>query len=217
MDASRAVRGGNRYPRSQACVFSHRRRLLAVDGALLVPQIPTYAPLREHAFVSEADEVSLYYLDLVAINPKREELRTEPVRVLLDTGAENSWLPARLLAGIGIHPRRRKAFRSADGRVIVRDVGYCILAAEGFETNDEIVFAESGDMYLLGVRTLEGFGVSVDPVAHRLIERPLIVAGMMLCAPPVAHRCALGSAPGRFRRSPRATLAAVRFQALFQN
>lgn len=35
----------------------------------------------------EADAVSLYYLDLVAINPKREELRTEPVRVLLDTGA----------------------------------------------------------------------------------------------------------------------------------
>lgn len=126
--------------------------------------------------MSEADAVSLYYLDLVAINPKREELRTEPARVLLDTGAENSWLPADALARVGIYPRRKKAFRSADGRTMVRDVGYCILAAEGFETNDEIVFAASGDMCLLGVRTLEGFGVSVDPVAHRLVERPLIVA-----------------------------------------
>jgi predicted aspartyl protease len=127
--------------------------------------------------VSEADAVSLYYLDLVAINPKREELRTAPVRVLLDTGAECSWLPAQVLASIGIHPRRKKAFVSADGRTMVRDVGYCILAAEGFETADEIVFAVPGDMCLLGVRTLEGFGVTVDPVAHRLIERPLIVAG----------------------------------------
>jgi len=138
--------------------------------------------------VSEADAVSLYYLDLVAINPQREELRTEPVRVLLDTGAECSWLPAEVLAGIGVQSRRKKAFRSADGRPIVRDVGYCILAAEGlptlrfpaiaprFETADEVVFAEPGDMYLLGVRTLEGFGVTVDPVAHRLVERPLIVA-----------------------------------------
>jgi predicted aspartyl protease len=126
--------------------------------------------------VSEADAVSLYYLDLTAINPKREELRTDPVRVLLDTGAENSWLPAKVLAGIGICPRRKKAFRSADGRTIVRDVGYCFLAAEGFETADEVVFAEPGDMCLLGVRTLEGFGVTVDPVAHRLVERPLIVA-----------------------------------------
>lgn len=126
--------------------------------------------------MSEADAVSLYYLDLVAINPKREELRTERVRVLLDTGAENSWLPAEILANIGVHPRRKKAFVSADGRTIVRDVGYCILTAEGFETADEIVFATPGDMCLLGVRTLEGFGVTVDRVARRLIERPLIVA-----------------------------------------
>lgn len=99
------------------------------------------------------------------------------MRVLLDTGAECSWLPAEVLASVGIHRRRKKAFTSADGRSIVRDVGYCILAAEGFETADEIVFGEPGDMCLLGVRTLEGFGVSVDPVAHRLVERPLIVAG----------------------------------------
>lgn len=127
----------------------------------------------------EDDSVSLYYLDLVAINPKREEIRSEPVRVLLDTGAECSWLPAEVLERIGVHRRRKKAFRSADGRTIVRDVGYCVLAAEGFETVDEIVFAQPGDMLLLGVRTLEGFGVTVDPVGHRLIERPKIVANLL--------------------------------------
>jgi predicted aspartyl protease len=127
--------------------------------------------------VSQADAMSLYYVDLVAINSKREELRTEPVRVLVDTGAECSWLPAPVLAKIGIQPRRKRAFRSAEGRIMVRDVGYCILAAEGFETNDEIVFAQPGDMLLLGVRTLEGFCVTVDPVGHRLTERPSIVAG----------------------------------------
>ncbi len=127
--------------------------------------------------MSQAEAMSLYYVDLVAINSKREELRTEPVRVLVDTGAECSWLPAPMLAKVGISPRRSKAFRSAEGRIMVRDVGYCILAAEGFETTDEIVFAEPGDMLLLGVRTLEGFGVAVDPVEHCLIERPGIVAG----------------------------------------
>ena len=130
--------------------------------------------------MSEYDSMSLYYVDLVASNPKREELRTEPVRVLVDTGAENSWLPATMLARIGVHPRHRKAFRSAEGRIMVRDVGYCILSAEGFETNDEIVFAQPGDMLLLGVRTLEGFCVTVDPVEHRLIGRPSIVAANVL-------------------------------------
>ncbi len=168
----------------------------------------------------EAAAVSLYYLDLVAINPKREELRTEPIRVLLDTGSECSWLPAEVLVNIGIHPRRKKAFRSADGRTIVRDVGYCILAAEGFETADEIVFATRGDMYLLGVRTLEGFGVSVDPVAHRLVERALIVAGNIAYVqnppvknwrPPASSEPAFEVAPGCQAR--RRCRTAVRFGA----
>ena len=59
---------------------------------------------------------------------------------------------------------------------MLRDVGYAILRAEGFETIDEIVFGESGDRSILGVRTLEGFGVAVDPAAHRLIACGSIVA-----------------------------------------
>jgi hypothetical protein len=36
------------------------------------------------------------------------------------------------------------------------------LKAEGYATNDEIVFAEDGDMSFLGVRTLEGFSVKEE-------------------------------------------------------
>jgi hypothetical protein len=57
-----------------------------------------------------------------------------------------------------------------------RDVGFCILESEGFITNDEVVFAQPGDMHLLGVRTLEGFGVTVDPLAHRLVATATLAA-----------------------------------------
>jgi predicted aspartyl protease len=120
--------------------------------------------------------MSAYYVNLVAIDPKREEIRSEPVRVLVDTGSELSWLPAEVLAATGIAPRRKRAFRLADGRTMERDVGFCILEAEGFITNDEIVFALPGDMHLLGVRTLEGFGVMVDSLAHRLVATITMVA-----------------------------------------
>ena len=120
--------------------------------------------------------MSAYYVNLVAINPKREELRTPPVRVLVDTGSELSWLPAEVLTAIGLAPRRSRAFRTADGKTIQREVGYGILASEGFETNDEIVFALPGDCQLLGVRTLEGFGVMVDPLAHRLVATSTLAA-----------------------------------------
>lgn len=121
--------------------------------------------------------MSAFYLDMVAINPKREEIRSEPIRVMVDSGSELSWLPARALGEAGITPRRKRQFRMADGRVMVREVGYCILEAQGFATNDEVVFAEPGDMWLLGVRTLEGFGVVVDAIAHRLLSTLTTVAG----------------------------------------
>jgi predicted aspartyl protease len=113
---------------------------------------------------------------LVAINPKREEIRSAPVNVLVDTGSELSWLPAEVLAGTGIQPRRKRLFKMADGRTMDRGVGYCLLEAEGFVTIDEVVFASPGDMLLLGVRTLEGFGVMVDLLAHRLVATITLVA-----------------------------------------
>ena len=58
----------------------------------------------------------------------------------------------------------------------VGKAGYAILSAEGYETNDEVVFAEPGAMTLLGVRTLEGFGVMVDNIAHRFVATTTLVA-----------------------------------------
>ena len=60
----------------------------------------------------------------------------------------------------------------------MRETGYAILSAEGFETVDEVVFGEPGDLALLGVRTIEGFGVVVDNIAHRFVATTTIVASL---------------------------------------
>ena len=115
--------------------------------------------------------MSMFKVQIVARNPKREKLATPPVEALVDTGAELTWLPREVLKSIGITPRRKRAFVTATQQTVVRDVGYAILSAEGYETNDEVVFAEPGDRTILGVRTIEGFGVMVDNVAHRFVPR----------------------------------------------
>ena len=120
--------------------------------------------------------MSMFKTSVVACNPKREELVSAEVEALVDTGSELSWLPAEILTQIGITPRRKKAFLTADGTRLERPIGYVILRAENFETNDEVVFAEKGDMTLLGVRTLEGFGVMVDNIGHRFVATATIVA-----------------------------------------
>lgn len=122
------------------------------------------------------DSMSLFKVSVVAANPKREELVTQPVDAIVDTGSELSWLPGDVLKSIGITARRERQFITADKKVLQRPVGYAILRANGYETNDEVVFAEPGDLTLLGVRTIEGFGVMVDNIAHRFVATPTIVA-----------------------------------------
>jgi len=94
----------------------------------------------------------------------------------VDTGAELTWLPAELLRKAGITPRRKRTFQIATKQLIEREVGYAILRAEGYETADEVVFAEPTDLSLLGVRTLDGFGVMVDNIAHRFVATTTLVA-----------------------------------------
>ena len=120
--------------------------------------------------------MSVFKVNVIARNPKREELATPPVEALVDTGSELTWLPGEVLKGVGITPRRKRVFATVTQHQVEREVGYAILSAEGYETNDEVVFAEPGDMTLLGVRTLEGFGVMVDNIAHRFVATATIVA-----------------------------------------
>jgi predicted aspartyl protease len=115
--------------------------------------------------------VSSFSVPIVARNPKNEALVSPPVDAMIDTGSELTWLPRELLTGIGIVPRGKRTFRMANGHILTRDVGYAIVSTDGLETIDEIVFAESGDYTLVGVHTIEGFGVLVDHIAHRLIPR----------------------------------------------
>jgi predicted aspartyl protease len=120
--------------------------------------------------------MSTFKVNVTARNPKREECATQPLAALVDTGSELTWLPADALKGAGIAPRRKRIFATATQQKIEREVGYAILSAEGYETNDEVVFAESGDLTLLGVRTLEGFGVMVDNIGHRFVATTTLVA-----------------------------------------
>ena len=119
--------------------------------------------------------MSLFKVNEVARNIKDESLVSPPTEALVDTGSELTWLPKDLLAGIKIAAVRKRSFSTAT-QMVTRETGYAILGAQGFETVDEVVFAEPGDMTLLGVRTLEGFGVAVDNVAHRFVATTTIVA-----------------------------------------
>jgi predicted aspartyl protease len=100
----------------------------------------------------------------------RRGVITELSNVLVDTGSEATWVPRNILESLGIQPEKAVRFRVADGRTIERQAGYAIIHANGAQTADDVVFAEPGDLVLLGARTLEGLNFRVDSVRHKLVD-----------------------------------------------
>ena len=114
--------------------------------------------------------MGIFYVDCTVKNMVSEERSAHINELLVDTGSEYTWLPKDTLIGIGVSVRKpNQQFVMANGAVITRDIGYAILKTDGFETVDEVVFAESGDLNLLGAHTLEGFGAIVDASRKQLV------------------------------------------------
>ena len=95
---------------------------------------------------------------------------------LVDTDSELTWIPRAVLESLGIGVRHRRAFIVADGRRVEREVGYAIVHAGNTSTVDEVVFAEESDFPILGVRSLEGLNLRVDPVKKQLVDAGPILA-----------------------------------------
>ena len=96
---------------------------------------------------------------------------------MVDTGSEYTWIPRQVLEELSIRAQRQQAFELADGRRIERDIGYALVRAGGTEAPDLVVFAEAGDMTLLGAHSLEGLNLKIDPIRKELVPAgPVITA-----------------------------------------
>jgi predicted aspartyl protease len=91
-------------------------------------------------------------------------------KMLVDTGSEYTWVQSTMLEKIGINREKKDLeFVMANGQRITRSVGFAIIRLDKHFTVDEVVFAEKGDLLLLGARTLEGLSLAVDPRKKKLV------------------------------------------------
>ena len=97
--------------------------------------------------------------------------------LIVDTGSEYTWIDQTVLDKLGIHREKKDLqFVMANGQTVTRSVGFAIIRVNGAFTVDEIVFAEKGDLLLLGARTLEGLSLVVDPRKKKLVAAGPILA-----------------------------------------
>jgi predicted aspartyl protease len=115
-------------------------------------------------------DMGAFRVDLTLENPARPG-ETRTVRsVLVDTGAELSWVPAEVLESLGVERNNKWRFRQADGSILERWTGTVVVSVTGKRAGDEVVFGEPGDLVLLGSRTLEGLNFRVEPVTKQLVD-----------------------------------------------
>jgi predicted aspartyl protease len=139
-------------------------------------------------------------------------------RLLVDSGSEFTWLPAEVLERIGVEPQKRDLqIQMANGQVITRTIGFAVLRVDKFFTIDEVVFAQPGDLSLLGSRALEGMNVHVNARQKRLVAAGPVVAatairpgvaramGIVVCSPQKVRRTksAKKRGPVKLRRNGR--------------
>ena len=115
-------------------------------------------------------DVGTFRVDVEIENPARPGERRTLRSVLVDTGAELSWVPAEVLETLGVARNKQWRFRQADGTVLERWTGIVVVNLAGNRTGDDVVFGEPGDLVLLGCRTLEGLNLRVEPVTKRLVD-----------------------------------------------
>jgi predicted aspartyl protease len=116
------------------------------------------------------DDMGTFRVEVEIENPVRPGERRTLTSVLVDTGAELSWVPAEALESLGIERYTKWHFRQADGTILERWVGGTFIYVASKRTSDDVVFGEPGDLVLLGSRTLEGLNFRVEPVTKRLVD-----------------------------------------------
>ena len=115
-------------------------------------------------------EMGTFRVNVEIENPARPGTRCTLTSVLVDTGAELSWVPAEVLESLGVARTNQWRFRQADGTILERWSGTVVLHFGGKRVGDEMVFGMPGDLVLLGSRSLEGLNLRVEPLTKRLVD-----------------------------------------------
>jgi len=112
--------------------------------------------------------MGLVYIDCIV----KHGMKSVKVRFLVDSGATYTVLTRSVWEELGLKPLGEIEFILADGTVIKRGISEVILELPGYgERHTPVVLGEKEDENLLGIVTLEIFGLILDPFKREL--RPI--------------------------------------------
>lgn len=94
---------------------------------------------------------------------------------LVDSGAFYTVLPKKIVDELGLKSSYKQNFSLADGTTISRPIGNAYITFEGRKTASAVVLGKPNDSALLGVLSLEGLGLILDPFQRKLHPAKLVL------------------------------------------
>lgn len=113
-------------------------------------------------------------IKLVIKNTARPSRKAEG-DFLVDSGAHYTVVPAKLVRKIGLKKAHEQEFVLADGRIVKRAIGSALIQFQNRELAVPVVLGEENDGALLGVTTLESFGLMLDPFKREIYPSKLML------------------------------------------
>jgi predicted aspartyl protease len=120
--------------------------------------------------------VDPFSVELRLANQARDNWQTIEARV--DATSIYTWIPADILARLGVHPAQKRSFETAKGRRIERNIGFAIVRLNDEEWTTLVVFGEPGSAAVLGSLTLAEFSLDIDATNQRLVPVPALAVGV---------------------------------------
>ena len=117
--------------------------------------------------------MGIVHIDVTIRNPA-EPGREWSAPFLVDTSAIDSLAQRERLEAIGLAPKGRRLYDTADGREIELDVTTGDIEFMGEVTAGRIIFGDADSEPLLGATALESAGIEVDPRNQQLKKLPSV-------------------------------------------
>lgn len=117
--------------------------------------------------------MGIIFLKIKVYNPENMKKNKE-FELLVDSGAIYSVIPEDELKKLGIKPVSAEEFILANGETIKKFVGNAYFEYKGKIRASPVIFGDK-DVYILGITTLETFGMIIDPIKRELKPLPMIL------------------------------------------
>lgn len=115
------------------------------------------------------DDMGIFRTTVGVASLSDPQKRVDVEDMMVDTGSEYTWIAEERLARLDVAPVRIDRFETADGRILERRVGFAMLYAGGRSAPSVVVYAQPGDLVLLGAHGLEGLNLRVDVGRKELV------------------------------------------------